>query len=83
MRPESMRTSTEEWLERYNVKYESLVMRPNELQDTFETSVKIKSEIAQIVKPFWFWENNPAEAEAIHTRSNVPVLCIKTMTLIA
>ncbi len=83
MRPESMRELTEAWLERHNVKYECLVMRPDELPETFETCVKIKSDVAGRVKPFWFWEQNQAEAEEIHRRSDVPVLCTKTMTLIA
>ena len=83
MRPESIRDLTEAWLKRYNIKYESLVMRPDELSKTFENSVMIKSDVARLVKPFWFWEQNRAEAEEVYKRSNVPVLCTENMTLIA
>jgi len=83
MLPESVRAPTEAWLRRYNFKYESLVMRPDELPMSFETSVMIKTDVARLVKPFWFWEQNRAEAEEIHRRADVPVLCTETMTLMA
>jgi hypoxanthine phosphoribosyltransferase len=80
-RPESARELTESWLKRYNVKYDALVMRPDELAPNFENSVKIKSEVAKAVKPFWLWERNYEKAREIHRRSEVPVLCTQTMTL--
>ena len=82
-RAESNRDLTEKWLERYNVKYEHLIMRPDHLSPSFENVVSLKSDVAKYIKPFWFWETDYHQAEEIHRRAGVPVLCIERMCLIS
>jgi hypothetical protein len=74
-RPESLRDLTEQWLKRHNVKYKSF-MRPDKVERTFENVVKIKSEVTNSVKPFWFWESDYKKAKAIHELTKRPVLCV-------
>ena len=80
-RPEGLRKVTEKWLYEHNVKYEHLIMRPDDLTANFSNIVKMKSDVARAIKPFWVWESNYEEAKEIHQRARVPVLCTQTMTL--
>jgi hypothetical protein len=59
-------------------------MLPDELKQdrTFQKVVNLKSETAKSIKPFWIWESDPYEAEQIHLKTKLPVLCIRNMVLL-
>ena len=80
-RPESVRALTEKWLARHNVKYDYLIMRPDDMAANFDNVVKMKVDVAKLIKPFWVWERNYEAAKEIHRRAKRPVLCTQTMTL--
>lgn len=80
-RPETQRILTMDWLIRNNVSYKSL-----EMLSTPERNLAIfidhKVEVLEKVRPFWFWESEPAQATAIHSKTHIPVLCTATMELL-
>ena len=73
-RNESYRKDTIEWLNRYNVQYEHLIMNSNS-----EPSEIFKSNILKQIKPDWYWESNYHEAVFINNKTGIPVLSIEGM----
>lgn len=78
-RPEAVRSETEEWLNRYNVKYDHLLLAPNEVRGPkheFKRSALLK------IKPDMFVESSASEARALARETKIPVLCIECRALL-
>ncbi len=83
-RLECYREQTETWLRNHGVKYRELFMLnlTAKKERCLETIIAHKVNSINSVKPFWFWESNSIEAEAIRNKANLPVLCIATLELL-
>ena len=84
-RLEKYRELTEAWLKKHDVKYKSLFMLkvPSKRERNFDVIINHKADAIRKVQPFWFWESNIMEAEAIKRKVRLPVLCIGNMTLLS
>jgi len=84
-RLEKYRELTEAWLKKHGVKYKSLFMLkvPSKKERNFDVIINHKADVIRSVQPFWFWESNMMEAEAIKRKVRLPVLCIGNMTLLS
>ena len=84
-RLEKYRPQTEAWLKEHGVKYKSLMMM--DLNDksakTFKNVVAHKVRCIKQTKPYWFWESNIAQANAIHRKTGKPVLCVDKTVMVA
>lgn len=83
-RLEKYRAETETWLKQNGVKYKELIMLdlPSAKQRSLEAVVKHKAEAIRQADLEWFWESNWNEAEQIHGKVHVPVLCVSRMQLV-
>lgn len=82
-RLEKYRAQTEDWLRRYGVKYEELIMlnlEKGELR-TQNKVIKYKVDALKKIKPTWYWESTSRMAIQIHKKSKLPVLCIEQMLI--
>lgn len=69
-RLEKYRSITEDWLNKYGIKYENLVMLPTEMQEAkhrnhLETAGRFKAEVAQNINAKYFIESELIEAKKI------------------
>lgn len=83
-RLEKYRVQTEIWLQKHNVKYNVLCMLqlPSKQDRTLENIIEHKVKVLNVVKPFWYWESNMVEAEAIKSKAHLPTLCVGNMMLL-
>ena len=83
-RLEKYRVETEAWLKQHGVKYKELIMLdlPSAKERNFKAVVKHKTEAIRQADMEWYWESNWNEAEQIHRKAHVPVLCVSRMHLV-
>jgi uncharacterized HAD superfamily protein len=81
---EKYRVETEAWLKQHGVKYKELIMLdlPSAKERNFKAVVKHKTEAIRQADMEWYWESNWNEAEQIHRKAHVPVLCVSRMHLV-
>lgn len=81
-RLEKYRSDTEEWLDKYNVRYKKLILW--DIQSKGERNGKHaqhKIEVLFKIKPDIFWESSFLEAEQIWKATKIPTICIDKMIL--
>ncbi len=83
-RLEKYREHTEAWLKKHGVQYKQLHMLnvPSKRDRNLETIIQHKATALKVVQPFWYWESNQIEAQAIKTKTHIPVLCTATLRLL-
>jgi len=69
-RLEKYRSITEDWLHKYGIKYENLIMLPNEMQEAkhknhLETAGRFKAEVAESIGAKYFIESELIEGKKI------------------
>lgn len=79
-RLEKYRSQTEAWLKKHDVKYKRLIMLQG--AKTFRSSVQLKTEAIRMVKPFWFWESNFAEAIQLWKKTKILTVCVDKMVIL-
>lgn len=77
-RPEKYRKQTQEWLKKYNYKYNKLIMMPQNIND----KVKYKGQIYKNSSEKLYISNNKKQSIEINKIANKQVLCTQTMQII-
>lgn len=83
-RLEKYRKETEDWLNKNGVQYEKLIMLNlnGEKERTLDSIIRHKVDAIKKLGLFWYWESNVLEAQAIFSKTRIPVLCTGTMELL-
>ena len=83
-RLEKYRPATEAWLKRHGVRYKELIMLdlPSAKERTFDVVVHHKANAIRQADLEWYWESNWNEAEQIHQKTKLPILCVSNMRLV-
>ena len=81
-RLEFYRNETEEWLNRYNVKYKKLILW-NISSKGERNGKQVQHKVNELlkIKPDIFWESSLYEAKLIWKATNIPTICIDEMIL--
>ena len=77
-RPEKYRKQTQEWLKKYNYRYNKLIMMPQNIND----KIKYKGQIYKNSSEELYISNDEKESIEINKISNKQVLCTQTMQII-
>lgn len=76
-REERFRKVTEEWLSKYNIKYESLIMKPSGVSGGNEAHAKYKADILKKEKGIQLYiESDQRQANFISQQTTIPIWCI-------
>ena len=77
-RPEKYRKQTQEWLKKYNYRYNKLIMIPQNISD----KIKYKGQIYKNSSEKLYISNDEKQSIEINKISNKQVLCTQTMQII-
>ena len=82
-RLEKYRPQTEEWLKEHEVKYKKLCMMNllDKKEKNLRKTIDYKIELIKTLQPSIFWESNIVEAQKIHKKIKIPILCTDQMII--
>lgn len=80
-RRKKFRLLTEEWLKSHGIKYQELIMFPDDIPRAFSDFVGFKSHWIRKLKPFWYWESDWKQAKEIAKLTGKIVLCTDEMKI--